>query len=479
MEHIVPQNIEEASKRWIAEGLAYKNNLNDWLDQIYIHNKQPEMPCPEETRKDMAEYVLEKLAEYNAAGKQEEFRALFPPDHDPFDWDKLHPACISQVTILDDGRIIATINQWYQNRFIYQIENNTFKHIENIILFGKSFDKKYFAKVYADRIDITEGWDGNIISTHFPPLNYGLDFKKSYPNLTYKLKDMDFASLQIQSICVSPDGLKVYVGCALGIFEINQNESFFFDTENYRAIDSENYNFDEAFEFKLQYPHIDISPDGQYVVAGSQNSAHLVYCQTEAGWDVCTTVEPRSSYPNFAKYNYTIQDDGKKNGGRQVLLCSCHFGRSASIALPLNNINPGLKLSGYNADKELNYIEDRKWIFSAGLYPWGYGLGANDGYIWFRDFVGFQFGYLHVGGTVMDIDISSDRKKMAVASFSGQIIIYDCTERYDWAHGKNIFRGKHFKNESEVRKDPFGITNSSFKDEKRYLLLYGYDPLVW
>lgn len=470
--------IEDASKRWIQEGLDYKKKLNDWLDLIYIEEKNPETDCPEETRQDLAEFVTEKLIEYNKQNRSAEFRKLFPPDYDPFDWSQMHVACVSQATILNDNRIVATMNQWHQERFVCIIENDQFSYPEDLIMFGKSHDKTFFAKVYADKIEVTEGWDGAVVSTHFPPRDYGLDFKNKYPHLKYELEDSNFEDLRIQSISVASDGSKVYIGCALGIFELNQNESFFFDTENQlENFEESEYEEEEGFGLtrQLDYPHIDISPDHNYVVAGSQSSAHLIYSKSNSTWEVYATVEPRSSYPNLAKFNYKIVDQGYENDGKQVLLCSCHFSRSASLALPINNLKEGLDVSGYNADPELNYIDDAKWVFSTGLYSWGYALGSNDGYIWFRDLYGMQYGYLHAGGTIMDIDYSADRKKMIVATYSGQIIIYDCTEIY----GDTLFRSKLFKTENEDRKDPYAITNTAYVDEKRYIFMINEDPMIW
>jgi hypothetical protein len=470
--------IEEASKRWIKQGLDFKNNLNDWLDIIYIHGEKPTTECPTETRQDLADFVLEKLIEFNKNGKADEFRKLFPPDYDPFNWEKINPTCISQVAILDDNRIVATVNEWHQPRFVYVIKNDEFDSPDGIICFGKSFDKKYFAKVYADRIEVSENWDGKIISTHYPPTNYGQQLKDKYPDLKYILEDNNFETLEIQSINVASDGQKVYIGCEPGIFELHGKEFYFFDSENSldNIEDDEDFDASEPFGITLDYPHIDISPDSEYVVVGSQSSSHLIYKKNNDKWEVTANIEPRSEYPSFAKFNYRIKDQGGENDGIQVLLCSCHFSKSASIALPINNIKPNLNLSGYDADPELNYINDSKWVFSAGLYPWGYALGANDGYIWFNSYYGHLYGYLHVGGTVMDIDYSSDRTKMIVASHSGQIIIFNWTELYS---NNSIFRNKYSKNENDSRKDPFAITNTFYVDEKRYLFLSNQDPLIW
>src|SRR5581483_1725608 len=198
-------SVKEASQRWITEGKSYKARLNDWLDSIYMDKKQPDEPCPEETRGDMAAYVLEQVKAYNEAGNYAELRQLFPPDNDPFDWQSLNIThCISQVTILPDNRLVVTQGQWHEAQQVWVITNNTAVVVENVFMYGKSYDKKYFAKVYVDKIEVTEGWDGPLIKTFYPLLSYG----EKYAALE-GLTDADFGSINLQQVVVFPSGQRI------------------------------------------------------------------------------------------------------------------------------------------------------------------------------------------------------------------------------------------------------------------------------
>lgn len=64
----------EASKRWKEEGKKFKDGLNDWLDVMYVQKEDPTTECPEETREDMIDYVLNKIGEFNSEGKYAELR---------------------------------------------------------------------------------------------------------------------------------------------------------------------------------------------------------------------------------------------------------------------------------------------------------------------------------------------------------------------------------------------------------------------
>ena len=454
---------QEASKRWIEEGKAYKNALNSWLDIIYIDGKQPETPCPEETRKDMGEYVLQQILDFNEQGKQDELRALFPPDNDPMNWENI-VACVNQVTILSDNRLLVGIGQWHEEKYMYVINGNDYEMLEEVFMFGKSPDKKYFAKVYTDKITISEGWDGPVIKTLAPPENYG----KNYTTVKDGLGEMNLKDFGIHQVVVFPSGQRVGIATHVGIFIIDESGSTFIETENYEAEE-------EGYTFRHDYPHIDVSPDEKYIAVGSQSSSHYLMEEKEGAWETIATVEPRSSYPNFAKFNYKPTEAGVENDGPQVLLSSCHFQQSASLGLPIKNLTPDFKASGYDADDTLTYVDTRKWVFSATNYAWGYGLGCNDGYIWYKGTYGQYYGHLFVGGTVMDLDISDDRMTMVAASYSGQVIVYRVNK--DELFGGSLFR--YAETREQVRPDTYAITNTAYRDVKRYLFLSGMHPKIW
>ncbi|MDJ1501569.1 hypothetical protein [Xanthocytophaga agilis] len=457
-------SITEASQRWINEGKSFKDKLNNWLDEIYIDKVKPVTPCPEDTRKDMTAFVMDQIYYHNEDGEFDKLRQLFPPDNDPIDWTGI-TECVSQVVVLPDMRLVATVGDWYEPRRVYLISENTFELQPDVLMIGKSFDKKYIARVYADYIEVTEGWDGHSIKTFASPSTYGLKGPKD------GLSNLNFTEFGIQQIVVFPNGQRVAIATSKGIFVLEEQTSHFIETE-----ENSSHTHREEFTFRYDYPHVDVSPDGKYMITGSQSSPHLLFEEINGQWTTIATVEPRSSYPNLARFNTTIEEEpDTENSGPQVLLCSCHISRSASIALPLTNLTPNFYASGYNADPTLNYIDDRKWVFSAGLYQWGYALGCNDGYMWFRDYYGNLYGYLHIGGTVMDIDYSPDRTKMVVASYIGQITVYDCTELFQ--ENEDLFRDE--ANRQERRKDDFAITNTCYKDIKRYLFWKENPPLVW
>ena len=470
MEQITFSSDAEASKRWKEEGLHYKNSLNDWLDIIYMDGENPTTPCPEETRKDMDEYIVDKIGEYNENEKFDELRELFPPDVEPIDLQEIG-VCLSKVLLLKDNRIVVTVNEWYQNRIVYILDGNTRDYLDTgIFMTGKSHDKKFIAKVYPKKIDIHEGWDGAIVSTFNPPASYGEDFLKANPAFIDNLSEKDFGSMHIHDVVVFPKGDKVAIASAAGIFILSK--------DGFQVIATEAYDYEEVgeYEMNVEYPHIDISPDEKYLVAGSKDSEHLIFENENKVWTLVSTIEPFSSYPNYAKFNYNIEKSEKDKSGPQLLLSSCHFSRSSTVSLPVDKIKKGLNISTSddNLGDSLYLLDNQKWLFATKVYSWGWALGTNDGYLWFKHFTGDQVGYLHIGLTTMDIDFSSDGKKMIVASY-GQVIVYELQELFN---AGGIFRDPETK--EEKRKDAYAITNTAYIDTKRYMFFNIFNgPAVW
>lgn len=430
---IMNEELKKASERWKKEGKEYKTAINEWLDIIYIKNEDPTTPCPEETRKDMAVEVLENLIEYNTLGKHKEFRELFPPDNDPLS-DLLNNSSIwykiRKTALLADNTILAKIGDYYEWQGVYIIKDDKIEDIEDLIGFGFSYDKKYFAKVYNDRIDIHEGWEGTITSTLNLPDNNLLE------------------ELQYDSIEVFSTGKQVILTTHNGIFIINE--------KGYELIHGGETE-DEDAEF-LHYPHAALSPDDKYIALGSQMSSHLILKEQNGKWEQVTSIEPFSSYPNITCFNYQSKDPF-------IALGSCHFSQSGTVGINLKNIE-NMQSPDENFDEDSIFIIDnRRWIFS--MYPLQNGLllGANDGYIWFHTNDN-KTKYIYIGGTIMSMDMSADKKHMLVSTSCGQIVLLSC-EKFDFDNSKNPCT------------DPYLISNLPVIDEKRYLFVSGCQPLVW
>lgn len=419
--------VNEASERWIREGKAYKNKLNDWLDIIIMDGKRPTEPVPDETRQDMAAYVLEQIKKYNREGNYELLRKLFPPDTDVLKL-KDRTECVSKAIMLPNNSLVVNIGNWQQARRVYLISNNTFILQEDVITFGASCNKKYFAKVYAYQIDLTEGWDGPVLRSFYTP---------EQPD--------------IQQLVVFPSGQKIAIASEKGIFVIDEKGSERIETENSDT---------------LVYPHVDISPDEKYLAAGSANSKHLVFESENGKWVVSTIIEPFGRNPNYVKFNYQL------NGNQHVLFGSCNE-RYGALSLSVGYIKPGLETSLYDMEEIVGLVDNINQVYSAQGFDSGYFMGYN-GIIELRGTTGIGFGQLHVsGGVVNSLDYTTETSILVAACNHGEVVVYDGSDR---CTNDRLFR---LRGLNEKRRDELAITNTVFKDVKRYLFLKGHEPMIW
>ena len=460
---------EAASARWIAEGRSYKKALNDWLDGIYMDGQDPTTPEPTETRLDMAGYVLEQIKAFNSRGEHARLRELVPPDNDPMDWRDTTRA-VSQAAFLPDGRIACTVGMPHEPRRVYLLDGNAATVVDGAILFGRSHDKRFHALALADRVEVRQGWDGEIVATLRYPDSYGDAFAQAYPDIRDGLRELDGTTWGIHQLVVFPDGKRVAMASEAGMFILAEAGAHLLlpDAEAYSDYVDEDSE-EDGFVMSISYPHIDVSADGRYIATGEQDTAHLIFHEVHGTWKPMAIILPRSSYPCLARFNHLLVDaDGAP--APEVALASCHFAHSATLSLPLANLSPGFEASGYDADETLNYVDDSHWALSLLPSKMGYFIGARNGYVWMKSAQGQQFGYLHVGGSVLDLDLSEDRKTLLVASYSGQVIQLRAPD-------EDV---PMFITEKNVeRPDPYLVTNSRLRDVRRHLFLIDEAPMIW
>ncbi|QLC65917.1 hypothetical protein LPB248_06345 [Flavobacterium sp. LPB0248] len=428
--------LKQASERWKKEGKEFKTSINKWLDKIYIEKQNPTTECPKETRKDLGEYVLENLIEYNNLGKYEEFRELFPPDNDPLSdiIPNLRSYTIKKVAILENSIILAKLGDYHEWQGVYKIKDNEITFIDDVIGFGFSSDKKYFAKVYNNKIDIHKDWNGDIICSLELPNNISID------------------ELCYENIEVFNNGREALLITYSGIFVINENGFDLIHGEK-----NEDEDEDSEYTF-IHYPHAVLSADNQYIAVGSQMSEHIVLKKQNGKWEETANIDPISYYPNVACFNSKIKEP-------LLALGSCHFSESGTIGVPLKNIEGMNTAADDIEDDSISVIEDRRWIFS--MYPseHGFFLGANDGYLWHK-LNNEKIKYAYIGGTIMSIDISQDKKHIVVSNECGQIFLL----QYD---------SENLNKDSNTCTDPYLISNLPLIDKKRYFFLADCQPLIW
>ncbi len=359
-------SIEQASERWIKEGVVFSEALNGYVRRVYDVGPNKAGHEPSETRQDMADYVREQLVALNAAGEHKRARKLFPPAYEPFDYDALGQS-INRLVYLRDGRRLAQIAG-----DVFELQRDRIVPVADVMGFGISPDRRWVAKEYADRIDIHDGWDG--------------------PRKT----SLPCAIPDIVQATVAPDGDALLIAADNGIFWLTEHGA-------QRLLPDEDVE-------SVSYPHAALSPNGRFVAMGTQDTSHIIVDRKTGRRH---ELDPISSYPNASAFHHDRPE---------ALLSSCHalYGSGTLLA------NLDALIAG--KPKPASTLDQRAWVNSSATTNTGYLLGDRAGYVWAFDFEAEQQWYCFLGSTLTAMDISPDRKTLLVGSFAGIVCELSLTE---------------------------------------------------
>lgn len=360
-------SVEQASERWIREGLAFSSGLNEYVRKVYAVGPNKAGHEPSETRQNMADYVRAQLVALNAAGEHRKARTLFPPAYEPFDYDGLGQS-IHSLAYLRDGRRLACIHGE-----VFELTADKIIPIPDVMGFCQSADRRWVGKEYADRIDIHETWDGP------------------------RVRSLHCTIPDIVSSTIAPDGDAVLVAAENGIHWLTEHGV-------QRLLPLEETD-------RVSYPHAALSPNGRFVAMGTQDTAHIVIDRKTGRRHQFETL---SSYPHYAAFHHDRPE---------LVLSSCHglYG-SGSRRVQLDGMVAG-------KTKTVDTLDERAWVYGVATTNQGYLLADRSGYIWAKDFEGEQQWYCFLGSTLTAIAISPDRTKLLVGSFAGLVVELSLVEK--------------------------------------------------
>lgn len=361
-DEVVParfDSIEQASARWIKEGTAFSDGLNAYVRRVYAVGPNKAGHEPSETRQDMADYVRQQLIALNASGDHRRARALFPPAYEPFDYNALGQS-ITRLAYLRDGRRLASIPGG-----VFELQRDKIVPLggDELMGFAQSFDRRWVAKEYGDRMDIHDGWDGKLV------------------------RSLPCDILDVVQATVAPDGNAMLLAAETGIYWLSEHGA-------QRLLP------DEEVE-SVSYPHAALSPNGRFVAMGTQDTSHIVIDRKTGRRH---RFDPMSSYPHFAAFHHDRPE---------VALNSCHglYGSGTQI------VDMDAMVAG---KKEVSRpLDQRAWVYAIATTSDLYLLADRSGYIWALDADGEQQWYCFLGSTMTAVDISPDRKTLLAGSFAG------------------------------------------------------------
>jgi len=456
----------DASKVWNEKNDTFYKDMNWWLSQYYEENHDvPEgTPEPLDTRQDMERVFLEAIEKFNTEGTPEKTREFFKPSVEPVSkylWEK-YGQTIEKVWAIDAATIFTKV---YDN--IYLIKEDKITLQEDVKCFGTSKNKEFIAKGYTDKIVVSKGLEGEEVATFSYPTQYNKKIYTAFAGLTTDAFDK-VENIGIKELKVASDGKQLLVIAKEGIYLITKNttEQLF---PRYKKISKLVDNFTQKvngdlqgyiFNLNISYPNADFSIDDSYIVTGGMLpsptlSGTYIYKNNKGSVRRIKKAEEEEAFGIVNKFH---------TNGKDLLHAMCMYASiNTNWSNDITNTTFRLETSQIeDGEKELDnfaggYRQAPGMVLAACEIEDGFALGVNKGYIWWHGPDSSLQGYVHISGEITSIDITADKTHMVVANNQGQIVKYSFIDK----------------------KGTGMITNMNLKDEKRYLFLKTFNPLVW
>ncbi len=425
---------------------------------------------PMDQRGHMERFVLDALAEANEHGRGASFRETFSPSFEPFCdavWEGLGQH-VRKVCALEDGAL-ATVGTR-----VFRVTLDAIEAQPGPVAFGASRDKRFFAKCGPEAVTIHEGWNGAVLRSFAYPTDYGPQLEGLLPpEAMAPLADPH--TLGIHDVVVGNDGRFAVLACRHGIFILEEPRThpLFPDPDLVKAAleDLESQEERDRYVIEVEDPRAAVSAQEEMLIISGQFGP----CEPIRRAVALGRAAPDRALQLSIKYDDTWSSGPvgptvfHSNGEHVVVSMVEHqpsfFGMGggtesqvitapASAALAAKD---GL-LDGYEGLVMLRSDE----IQAACEFEDRFLVGMADCYLWLQDIDVNTQKFVFVGargivGVITSVDVSPDQKTIYVATDFGTVQRFATQDE----------PGRGF------------ITNLALRDERRYLFLDTFEPMLW
>lgn len=450
-------SLEEASKTWNDKVHTYYKDLNYFVDQFHIENHPEVEDIPEETMASMAKYIIQQIEKLNKEGRAAETRKLFTPSTEAFSqgfWNASGKE-IQKVIALKDATLVTAANK------SYKIVENQIQELNNVRFIGISNDKTKLVKCLDDKIEVEDLNNGNTLFTVEYPKDFGKEVMQQIPNINVEQLKPD--NLEISDIVVSNDGSMIILTSLRGTFHIDKNSyKLIHPTNDLQNEYVDRYNSPEDFRFNLEN-FTALSADENLVVFSSKRSrvSGVVY--------ELYKIEKHDNEIKYVPYkeDYILQGTNVPmkfhSNGKFLLTGYYDHDEETNVVLMENEHMHGEKQNLFDNYNKQVFMKSN-YLCAITEYKDHFILGMSDKYVWLQNTAHNKSPYVYVGGAgnfgqVTSMDISPDQSKLYVGTDYG--VLWTFSFLPEGKRGENI------------------ITNMNVKDEKRYLFLHSYEPMIW
>jgi hypothetical protein len=325
--------------------------------------------------------------------------------------------------------------EWREPRVVI-VDEDRITEQPDVRFFGLAPGSKFVALAYDDGVEVRRGWDGPLVGAFawpdgrdLPPLGEGAPGR--------------FRPDRIHQLVVFPNGERVLLACPQGIFVLTaagairllRNEHIERSLGGGKKSDT---------EFSLSMEHVAISPRGDLVLVGCQDSRHLVF---NAGLELIGLVGHLSEYPNFAWFSAD---------GELAAFSSCHMYHGMTVGVPVPAL-AGLDSPNYAADPPLRCLDEGTRVHVAAARDHEFVVGDAGGYLRAFDFQGKSRWQHFIGSSIQGLDLSPDKQRLAVSSYAGFLCVLEL---------------------DTGARDPFAISTAMHREIRRWVFWRGEERVL-
>ncbi len=412
-------SMKEASAAWIEAGDTYTRKINSWLAELYETGE----PSEEEPTidDDLERATIEAIESLNHNGQGLRVRELFPRYYDGIGrgfWHK-YGLVLDRVLHAGDalyGRVIPPNGK----PDVMGLKAGVISPATDVLAMGSSHDKRFLAWAFDAGIQVVSHAG---TTTFAYPTSYGHAAADALGTDSLGKGE----GMKVRDVLVLPSGNEIVLVCSEGIYLISQSRAqrlYPLDDDMNTYVDHFKQGGGQPGEFNLEmnFPNADISPDGTRVSCGGMfrrgNMAGLAIWHLQQGQ---ATLKNTSQADAFFPMQATFHRELPHMAFAATLYASLsnHGFTNTTFRIDLDDLEDG------PIEEFAGGIAQESGIVNViASFGKGFLLGYDDGYVrWMGVEENAQLlGYVFVGGSIRDIDVSADQQGFVVASDSGLMV---------------------------------------------------------
>ncbi|MFT5355551.1 MAG: WD40 repeat protein [Polyangiales bacterium] len=409
----------ELSAEWTEKTLAYAGGINAFVARGIASGWDDAGEAPDDERDEaLGDRVVEIVREANAEGAWRELRQHFPPAHAPFA-EKLDARAtpLRSVYFVGEGRVVATHGTAWQRGgvSVYGFDGQN-EEVPGVLDVAASPDRRFFARLTAEHLVITDGWDGDDVAQVPRPRG-----DEGAPAGTETLAEDELAC--IEHMAVLPNGSGVALATNRGIFLSTSDgvRRLSPDTATLeQSVLAWSASSDEEehgpYPLRTDMSHVAVHPSGEWIACGYQDSQHEL--RTVDGILVGEFGPLHSEYPHHAAFS---------PDGTRAIFNSCHFYNGVTSIGRVDELHT-LRLGTYEEDMRLLPLESGARVYNSSFHEGMFLLGDAYGYIRAAKLNG-DLGWQHfTGSSIGGVDVSPDGKQLAISTHAGFLSLLELSD---------------------------------------------------